>query len=279
MASNDEKKEIAKQFILASPCHELRHVIKDVKVLVGDDELVASIIPEVVSEYNVTNFVPIEGPYGNTVVLCEEGRKEGTLDEFLDPVAGRYFKVTDHVKLVAEEAEGEEKTTEVRDQLQSKVGEYIDAHFKAGSSSVYVTGEGAYKIVINSEKSNPGSSWSGRWRSYLDVTMTSETTATVKGAIYNDVHYYEEGNVQMDTSKEIGKDIKADTPEQLTKRIVTFIEDADTAFHMKIDEMCKSLSDKSLKTLRRRLPVSKQLFNFETGAHKLAAELTKGVAK
>eukprot|EP01064_Diplonema_japonicum_P021382 TRINITY_DN30916_c0_g1_i1.p1 TRINITY_DN30916_c0_g1~~TRINITY_DN30916_c0_g1_i1.p1 ORF type:complete len:293 (+),score=94.10 TRINITY_DN30916_c0_g1_i1:41-880(+) len=279
MASNDEKKEIAKQFILASPCHELRHVIKDVKVLVGDEELVKSILPEVVSEYNTTNFVPIEGPYGNMVVMCESGKKEGTLDTFLDPVAGKYFKVTDHVKLVAEETAETSVASEARDQLQSKVDEYVSAHFKSGSASVYVTGDDSFKVVINSEKSNPGSSWSGRWRSFLDVSMTSATTATVKGTIYNDVHYYEEGNVQMDTSKDIAKDIKGDSAEQLTKRIVTFIEDSDTAFHMKIDDMCKSLSDKSLKTLRRRLPVSKQLFNFQSGAHKLAAELTKGVTK
>ncbi|KAJ9470558.1 F-actin-capping protein subunit alpha [Diplonema papillatum] len=278
MASDDEKRDIAKQFILASPCHELKHVIKDVRVLVQDDALIDDLLPETVRQYNVENFVPIESPYGNIVVLCEAGAGEED-HTFLDPKAQKYFKVTDHVKLKTEEASGsaaEDPKESFRSLLDTKLGEYVSAHYKSGAHSVFKSGDDAYVILINSEKSNPGSSWSGRWKTYVTVTLTSATSASLSGVANNAVHYYEEGNVQMDSSKEVSRDVKGDSEEALVRKIVTFCEDSEFDFHSKIDEVCASLSAKSLKTLRRRLPVSKQHFNFSSGAHKLAMELTQG---
>eukprot|EP01063_Lacrimia_lanifica_P016022 TRINITY_DN22650_c0_g1_i1.p1 TRINITY_DN22650_c0_g1~~TRINITY_DN22650_c0_g1_i1.p1 ORF type:complete len:284 (+),score=108.79 TRINITY_DN22650_c0_g1_i1:75-926(+) len=280
MATDDEKREIARQFILQSPCHELKQVVKDVRVLVGDDAMMDELLPGVVREYNMEHYQPFESPYGNLVTLCEEGAHAEHEHAFLDPMARRYFTVTDHVKGLCEEADypAQESVPPLRDSLQAKLDTYVREHYRAGAGTVFhVTSEGGefYVICLNSEKSNPGSSWSGRWKSKLVITLSSPTSCSVEGHVHNLVHYYEEGNVQMDTGKSLKKDIAADSEDAMAHLIVKFLEAAEAEFHMKIDEMCQSMSDKALKSLRRRLPVSKQPFNFSSGAHKLAMELGK----
>ena len=274
MATNDEKCSIISQFVMASPCHELKNVIKDVRVLVADDELVDSVLPDVVREYSKREFVPCETPYGNKVPLCSYS--EGESGIFLDPYEAKWFKVTDFIKLKSEEAEGPSvEISPFQKLLQESLNQYIADHYRSGTGCAFSTSEGIV-LVVNSEKSNPGSCWSGRWKSYLTIVCSSETSCTASGLIENDVHYYEDGNVQMDTSKEITKDLTASDPEALAKKVVTFLDDSEREFHMKIDEVCQTLADKSLKSLRRRLPVSKQLFNFSSGAHRLAMEFAKG---
>eukprot|EP01060_Flectonema_neradi_P027711 TRINITY_DN3731_c0_g1_i1.p1 TRINITY_DN3731_c0_g1~~TRINITY_DN3731_c0_g1_i1.p1 ORF type:complete len:294 (+),score=66.71 TRINITY_DN3731_c0_g1_i1:56-883(+) len=274
MATDDEKRSIITQFVMASPCHELKNVIKDVRVLVADDDLVDSVLPDAVRSYSKKEFVPCESPYGNMVPLSSYS--EGEPGIFLDPFESKWFKVTDYVKMRSEEAEGKPvEITPFQTQVQEKVTAYINDHYRSGTGCVFSVPEGLV-IVVNSEKSNPGSCWSGRWKSYLMITNITATDCSTNGLIENDVHYYEDGNIQMDTSKELAKDFTASDSAALAKKVVTYLDDAEREFHMKIDEVCQTLADKSLKSLRRRLPVSKQLFNFSSGAHKLAMEFAKG---
>eukprot|EP01061_Rhynchopus_euleeides_P000755 TRINITY_DN10540_c0_g1_i2.p1 TRINITY_DN10540_c0_g1~~TRINITY_DN10540_c0_g1_i2.p1 ORF type:complete len:333 (+),score=137.20 TRINITY_DN10540_c0_g1_i2:122-1000(+) len=292
MATREEKREIAKQFILASPCHELQNVVRDVRVLVADDELIDELLPGVVKEYNMANQVAVDSPYGKRVILARENcvsPDDESCHLFLDPFEGKHFRVTNQVKLVAEEAEEPGATQDAfQKKLQAKLDTYLDDHYRSGTGNVFKGAEaGTYVIAINSEKSNKGSSWSGRWKSRVEVACSGGdaaegtfTGAAATGLISNAVHYYESGNVQMDTAKQIFKEwADMDTPDKLAHRIVLFIDDAEREFHMKLEEMCQHLSDKSLKTLRRRLPVSKQPFDFSTGAHKLALEISGGMHK
>ena len=287
MASREEKAEIAKQFILSAPCHEVQQVVKDVRILVADDELLDELLPSTLRAYNMENLVPVETPQGNMTILCPETCKDAAdpnCHEFLDVVAGKYFTVSDHLKLVADEESG--AGAGVADDsfqaaAQKELDRYLEAHYKSGSAVVVksLAEEGVYTIVLNSEKSNKGSSWSGRWKSRLVLRAGAErTSGKADGDVHNAVHYYESGNVQMETTKHVSKEwVGLKDPETLARRFVVFLEDSEREFHMKLDEMCQHLSDKSLKTLRRRLPISKQPFNFQSGAHKLAMELTKGV--
>eukprot|EP01062_Namystynia_karyoxenos_P002512 TRINITY_DN10885_c0_g1_i1.p1 TRINITY_DN10885_c0_g1~~TRINITY_DN10885_c0_g1_i1.p1 ORF type:complete len:312 (+),score=112.30 TRINITY_DN10885_c0_g1_i1:93-938(+) len=276
--SADEKKEIVRGFVLQAPPHELKQVIKSTRVLVADDALVDSVLPEACEQYNCEQLVPVEVPEaGHRMVICAEGRDDE--GGYLDPRSNQVFNV-DHVRLTAAPTgrSGQRGAREaVRAKLEQKIDNYLKEHYKTGTASVFEQGE-ELVVVLNSEKSNPGSSWSGRWRSRTTVQLTGEASAKVSGTIRNHVHYYEEGNIQMENSHEFDKDVTAKSADVLPGRIAAALEAAEGDFHAKLDEMCRTLSDKSLKTLRRKLPVSKQLFDFSSGAHKLAAELTKAGA-
>ena len=58
-------------------------------------------------------------------------------------------------------------------------------------------------VCISSSKFNPGNYWNGRWRSTWTVTFSpSGGQATVDGKLQVNVHYYEEGNVQLNNTVE-----------------------------------------------------------------------------
>lgn len=50
---------------------------------------------------------------------------------------------------------------------------------------------------------------SGRWRSVYRVTFTDDKKAKLSGSMKVNVHYYEGGNVQLNTSKEHGETVSS----------------------------------------------------------------------
>ena len=98
------------------------------------------------------------------------------------------------------------------------------------------------------------------------------TSAQVSGAHSVHVHYFEDANVHMENtnnteSTTIAADDAVGSPPlealaKLAKKVVRWIKKEEAALQQSIDESCASVGERSIKVLRRRLPVSKQLFNF-----------------
>lgn len=86
------------------------------------------------------------------------------------------------------------------------------------------------------------------------------------------VHYYERGNIQLNTAKDYGETITFtdDAPKEIIKVLVK----VENAFMKDIDTTCTNLSE-TFKGLRRRLPITKNLFSFETQQHKLVETFKK----
>jgi len=106
-------------------------------------------------------------------------------------------------------------------------------------------------------------------------------TATVKsgscelhGNIKVNVHYYEDGNVQLNTK--VDKTGKFDGGDDATvaKNIATAIQRSETDFQAAVDEGYHQMSEQSFKSLRRKLPVNGMKVNFAGIAqHKMNKEL------
>ena len=54
-----------------------------------------------------------------------------------------------------------------------------------------------YAIYIVSNNYNPSNFWAGRWRSVWNLFPSS-----LDGSIHAQVHYYEDGNVQLNSTKD-----------------------------------------------------------------------------
>ena len=71
-----------------------------------------------------------------------------------------------------------------------------------GTSAVYSAKKGADFVVticISSAKFNPNNYWNGRWRSVWTATFKANSQVTLQGQMRVCVHYYEDGNVQLNT--------------------------------------------------------------------------------
>ena len=91
----------------------------------------------------------------------------------------------------------------------------------------------------------------------------------MSGSVKVNVHYYERGNVQLNTTKEYAETIESKSEDEALASIAKVLAKVETTFMKEIDFACNNLSE-TFKSLRRRLPISKQLFNFASNEHKLA---------
>eukprot|EP00760_Papus_ankaliazontas_P028080 PhM_4_TR351/c0_g1_i1/m.2964/K10364/CAPZA; capping protein (actin filament) muscle Z-line, alpha len=270
--SNEEKVAIITKFICAAPPHEMKDVLKAVRTLTADDDLFASAAQSACAQYNMENMVGVVHPDTKAVVLQTQHNAKGD-SKFYDPVSGAVL-VVDPVELTVLDVEqGTPDGSTARSELHDRVTSYFKAHFKTGAVNVFVT-DGGLAVCITAEKSSPQNKWSGRWCSTYNVAMPTEDTAKVTGQLRCRVHYYEEGNIQMEGSHEVVQQVTGSGAADTLAKVAKVIEKGDREFQVKLDETTQTLGGTSLKALRRPLPVTKQLYDFSSHGMRLAKELS-----
>lgn len=92
----------------------------------------------------------------------------------------------------------EEKALEsLRASVETESAAYVNDHFPNGVCTVHCT-DNEITIAIVDNKYNPNNFWNGRWlASWIYDTQSNE----LKGNTKVNVHYYEDGNVQLNAEK------------------------------------------------------------------------------
>ncbi|KAH9457478.1 hypothetical protein MJO28_011777 [Puccinia striiformis f. sp. tritici] len=119
-----------------------------------------------------------------------------------------------------------------------------------------------FKLYIVGNKYNPTNYWTGRWRSIYEIDMSS---GTIKGEIQVNVHYYEQGNVQLSTnhSPEIEPISTTNTKKVIEpEEIMKVIQIAESKYQASLNSAYTDLGENTFKQLRRALPVTKQKVNW-----------------
>ncbi|KUF92364.1 Peptidyl-prolyl cis-trans isomerase FKBP62 [Phytophthora nicotianae] len=227
-ASDEEKLQIAQRFLLASPPGQIHEVLRD-----------------------VAKLVPAH------ILICEEGEVDAA--HYVDPIGNRVLGF-DHIKqqIVAEDVAEipEDRVTDFekeRQEVQKALQSYLQFEYMhGGTAGVYIVGT---KLVVNlcTERINLRNFWGGRWNSRWEVDLTANP-AKVKGTIQLHVHYFENGNLQLQNSKDIEEEITVQRPGGLGDAILRVMKEAEDDLQTNLEDMYINMSEETFKEMRRVMP-------------------------
>ncbi|KAI9272436.1 F-actin-capping protein subunit alpha [Sporodiniella umbellata] len=197
--SVEDKVKIASSFLLSSPPGEVNDVIRDVRTLVNDDEALQAGIVQTLEQYNTEQHITV-CPSGldYSVIVSKYGKLAE--DRYFDPRSKKSFKF-DHVRLTASELEDyteEIPNNSLREAIETEALEYVGDHYSNGVCTVHATQDNEIAIAIVDNKYNPNNFWNGRW---LASWIYDTQSGSLKGNTKVNVHYYEDGNVQLNADK------------------------------------------------------------------------------
>ncbi|XP_042896330.2 F-actin-capping protein subunit alpha [Parasteatoda tepidariorum] len=266
--TDEEKIRIASDFILHSPPGEFNEVFNDVRVLINDDYLLKEGASGAFAQYNKDQLTPARIDGSNFLALITDFNDLGN-GRFYDPRSGQSFRY-DHLRKEAtefKEHEPDQKTETWRRALEEACTLYTQDYYRNGTCSVFSSTEDQNIVLtacIEDHQFEPKNFWNGRWRSIWSLTFSpGSTSAEIQGIIKVQVHYYEDGNVQLVSSKEVKETINITTEQQTANEFIQVVEEAESEYQMAISENYQCMSDTTFKALRRLLPVTRTKIDWQ----------------
>jgi len=258
--TEEEIIQICNNFLLSAPPGEFMEVVADVRALLTDDSIINDSAPATFAQWNTDQMLQVQSPNGGHQVLITR-YGEVSDNEYLDPRGKSVItfnhirqEVTGHRAVAGEIDSGVEST---RASIDDAAQKYTEEHYANGGCTVYGSSSGGTTITIciSSSRFNPNNFWNGRWRSVWTCKV-SGSNVSLEGNIRVSVHYYEDGNVQLNT--ETKKTATASASGNVGENVIKAIRKVEAEFQQALDQSYTTMGDTTFKALRRVLPITRQ---------------------
>jgi len=246
------------RFVEGAPPGELADVINDIKALTIDTPNLISQLGPAFEKYNEEQFTTVKLPGSSQLVIVSSYNSLGD---------GRYFDVEssssfafDHSTQRASGVQShvlESSQSDLVKPLLKSLGTHVKEHYPNASCGVYpIEDDSKIAIVVVANKYSPNNFWNGRWRS---LYIFSPSFSSLSGSIKVDVHYYEDGNVRLLTTKPISASISSASASSIIREITV----AEKKYQEEINKGFNNLSEGAFKGLRRQLPITRQKIEWD----------------
>ncbi|PWY70911.1 F-actin-capping protein subunit alpha [Aspergillus heteromorphus CBS 117.55] len=266
--------DVASSFIEGAPPGELADVIADVKALTADGAGILPSLAPAFERYNETQLATVKLPGASQQVLISEYNKlEG--NRYFDVESQTSFEV-DHVTQEASAAQSyvlESQNGDLIKSLLKSLSIHAAEHYRSSSYGVYPTEDDtAVAIVLVANRYSPNNFWNGRFRAIYTLPVTS-SSSTITGHIKVDVHYYEDGNVALNTTKPISLTVSSVEASTIISKIAA----AERDYQEELNRAFVSTAEGAFKGLRRQLPITRQKVEWEkVGGYRLGQDISGG---
>ncbi|CAI7621226.1 unnamed protein product [Penicillium bialowiezense] len=265
--------ELASSFIEGAPPGELADVVSDVQALTSEGEgIIPSLLPAF-KRYNESQLSTVKLPGSSEEVIVSEFNALED-NRYFDPESQTSFEV-DHTTQTASGAQSYHLESENADLIKSLLksfGAHAREHYPNSTYGVYpIENDSAVAILLVANRYSPNNFWNGRFRAIYQVPVSSPSTLT--GKIQVDVHYYEDGNVALNTNKPVSVNLPSVSAESIVSKIAA----AERDYQEALNRAFVQTAEGSFKGLRRQLPITRQKVEWEkVGGYRLGQDISGG---
>jgi len=265
---DSELLQICNNFLLNAPPGEFNEVVSDVRTLLQNDDLLNQSALETFRKYNTNQMIQVQN--GDHEALVTKFGEIGT-SEYLDPVGGNVFTY-DHIKQKVTgtrpiSGELDSSAEPFRKAVEDAALDYVAEHYENGTGAVYSAKEGGeikLTIAISSSKISPQNYWGGRWRSVWTLVFKPGGELKLEGNLKVQVHYYEDGNVQLNTHFQKSTKFKVPSDAKgIAEASLKQIKKLEQDYHTALEHSYNTMSETTFKALRRILPITRERIKWE----------------
>lgn len=259
--TDEERIQAATSFLKSAPLAEYKMVHKEVSALLNDQATLSKAVAQVPPSWEARNAPIISGE--QKLLITKPGKlKNG---EYASCRYGKAFtidfakqSVTETRDLTPEEkgALGMDDTT--RKALEAEVDAYLADHMDPhGKGEVFKKGDD-YVICLHADNAKMAAFWTGNWTAQATLKPSE---GKVEMSTRVQVHYWEDGNVQMNSTHKSTSNVKND--DDKVKNTMKALKDFLLTYHSAISKAYIQMDANTFKNLRRKLPITKQKMQWD----------------
>ncbi|MCJ1245357.1 F-actin-capping protein subunit alpha [Trapelia coarctata] len=245
----------------------------DIKALTLEQPRLLNSATPAFEKYNEEQLTAVKLPGGSQTVLVSSHNSLGG-DRYYDVESQSSFAF-DHIAQKASSVQSHTLESKHKDLIKSllkALATHASEHYNNPTFSVFPTSDdNTLAILLVANKYSPSNFWNGRWRS---TYLLNPTANSLTGTIKVDVHYYEDGNVRLTTTKPLSLPL---SPSASASEIIRQIAIAEKKYQEELNRGFAVLSEGAFKGLRRQLPITRQKVEWDkVGSYRLGQEIGGG---